>query len=96
MPHVIVVYDVSSNKTRLLLAQRLERMGLRRIQRSAFIGRLPAPRVRDLERLIQLTINPQTDVAHIFKLDNIDWKKTTVIGTPQWAAGAPENTVITT
>ena len=95
MPHIIVVYDVSSNKTRLQLAQRLERMGLRRIQRSAFIGRLPQPRVKDLERLIQMTINPETDVAHVFKLDTIDWSKTTVIGTPRWAAGAPSNTVIT-
>jgi len=51
MVRVVVVYDISDDAKRYRLASRLKALGLSRIQRSAFAGRLDSSRLRDLYRV---------------------------------------------
>lgn len=94
MPTYLVVYDVSDDRRRLMLAQALERFGLRRIQRSAFVGSLLESLARDLARLCESIVDPRTDVVHIVPVDRRDWARAVVVGRPRWSAGAPRYAVL--
>ena len=91
---VLVVYDVSDTAKRTRLAKTLEKMGLRRIQRSAFIGSMSYARALDVARASEAVIDKETDVVHVVPLCHSDWRKTIVVGTPKWASGAPAHSVI--
>ncbi len=94
MVRVLVVYDVSDNAKRLRLAKTLERMGLSRIQRSAFAGAMPAARIKDLERAARRIIDPSTDVVHIIPLAERDWQARRVLGTPIWGDGLARHLLV--
>ncbi len=94
MVWVYVVYDISDDGRRLRAARMLERMGLRRIQRSAFVGNLPYSRIRDLSRALEAIIDPGEDVVHLIPVGLQEWKRVIVLGTPLWAAGAPGHYVL--
>jgi len=79
---VIVMYDVSDDRVREMLANRLQRLGLTRVQRSVFIGWSNNQKLRDIERIALRLINPRTDVVHIVPIDEFSWRKVKVIGTP--------------
>jgi len=56
---LLVVYDVSDNGKRTRLSNELKRFGLSRIQRSAFQGDLDSQRLKDLIRVIRVTVDSQ-------------------------------------
>ncbi len=94
MTRVIIVYDVSDDARRNRLSKFLERMGLRRIQRSAYTGNLSTTRLKDVARGCEMIIDKNTDIIHIIPVGLQEWKKIIIIGTPLWAAGAPSHTII--
>jgi len=71
----------------------LERYGFRRIQRSAFLGETTYARARDVARACKMIIDEETDVVHVFPVSSDSWRRTIVVGTPKWSAGAPGNAV---
>jgi len=79
---LLVIYDISSNEQRLKLAEDLKRLGLTRIQRSAFAGVIDSSRMKDLIRICKLRASSDRDVIHIIQLCDYDWKKVSVIGIP--------------
>lgn len=79
---VLVIYDISDDAKRLRVAKLLQRWGLSRIQRSAFTGTMIPSRIRDLERAVRSHVDEETDVVHIVPLQERDWARKTVIGTP--------------
>ena len=67
--YVVVVYDVTEDDVRNRVAEVLKAFGLARVQRSAFIGRLPPALVKELaERLRRVTRGANADVI-ILKVD---------------------------
>ncbi|MCE4611994.1 MAG: CRISPR-associated endonuclease Cas2 [Desulfurococcales archaeon] len=88
--YLLVVYDVSDDVKRQRLARVLEAWGLARIQRSAFVGRLSHARARDLARLVERIIDPETDVVHMVRLQDWEWRSAIVVGSPRWGPGRVE------
>jgi CRISPR-associated protein Cas2 len=78
---VLVIYDISDNNDRNRLAEDLKKLGLTRIQRSAFIGSIDSSRLKDLMRVCRLRTK-EDDVVHIVQLCDYDWRKISVIGKP--------------
>ena len=78
----IIVYDISDDRARLRLAELLQRKGLSRIQRSAFVGELTRAELKDLLRRAQEIIDLTTDVLHIIPVCRYDWSKRIVVGKP--------------
>ncbi|MFN7106349.1 MAG: CRISPR-associated endonuclease Cas2, partial [Pyrobaculum sp.] len=67
--YLIVVYDITEDQVRNKVAEVLKAFGLQRIQKSAFVGRLPPPLVKELaEKIGRITREANADVA-IFKVD---------------------------
>ena len=84
MARVLVIYDVSDNKARQRLAEELMRMGLKRIQRSAFVGTLPWSKMKDVARVASRIIDESRDVVHILPLSDREWSNRVVVGKPTW------------
>lgn len=71
---VLVVYDISSDSLRLRIAEILKDFGLRRIQRSAFIGELTGEERKDLEKVLsRLRLDP-SDRIDLFPICERDLK----------------------
>ena len=90
----LVVYDIGDNRRRSKMIHYLEKCGLRRIQRSAFIGSIVKARAHDIARYSQSLIDTEKDVVHIIPVERAAWRNSLVIGTSRWSAGRGENYVI--
>lgn len=82
MTRYIVVYDVSDDKARAKLAELLQKKGLTRIQRSAFVGELSKTELKDLLRKARQLIDEVNDVLHIIPICRYDWSKRIIMGRP--------------
>ncbi|QIW22814.1 CRISPR-associated endonuclease Cas2 [Sulfolobus sp. S-194] len=76
---VIVVYDISDDEKRNKIARELQRLGLSRIQRSAFIGDIDSQRFKDLVRIMSKLVTGKDDILHIIPLGLRDWERRVVI-----------------
>jgi len=56
------------------------RLGLSRIQRSAFVGDIDSQRYKDLVRICSKLVDGKDDVLHIIPLGLRDWERRVVIG----------------
>lgn len=90
----LLVYDIGENEKRMRFIEYIERWGLRRIQRSAFVGRLPASRIKDIAREAEKIIDLGNDVVHIIEISPAEWERAVVIGTSRWSAGLPKDSVM--
>ncbi|QXJ32130.1 CRISPR-associated endonuclease Cas2 [Saccharolobus shibatae] len=77
---LLVVYDVSDDSKRSKLANNLKKLGLERIQKSAFEGDIDSQRIKDLVRVIRLIVDINTDIVHIIPLGIRDWERRIIIG----------------
>jgi CRISPR-associated protein Cas2 len=75
-----VIYDISDNKRRFEMAAALKRLGLTRIQRSAFIGPYSSSIVSDIKNVARKIIDPQTDNVQIYPLTPASYRLCVVIG----------------
>ena len=69
---VLVVYDITDDSLRSKVAEILKDQGLRRIQKSAFIGELKGEERKDLEKVlckVKLKGNDRIDVFPICDRD---------------------------
>ena len=57
----VVVYDISDNTSRSYLIKKLQHFGLKRIQKSVFIGYLEAKERLDLANDIETYLSKDTD-----------------------------------
>lgn len=87
MVRILVIYDISDNIDRQRLADDLFRLGLTRIQRSAFAGEIDGQRLKDLQRIAGRYIKSDGDVIHIFTLGLRDWERRIILG-KEWGLGA--------
>jgi len=80
MVRVVVVYDISEDAKRLRLADELKGLGLSRIQRSAFAGKIDSSRLKDLYRVCERYAREERDVIHVFTLCGYDWSRRKAFG----------------
>uniref|UniRef100_A0A7C3EHD8 CRISPR-associated endoribonuclease Cas2 n=1 Tax=candidate division WOR-3 bacterium TaxID=2052148 RepID=A0A7C3EHD8_UNCW3 len=77
---VWVVYDISSNRTRSLIARACKNKGLYRVQKSAFLGKLNRTQIEELKVICDDIIDPETDSVYIFPMCEEDFKKVRLLG----------------
>jgi len=77
---LIVVYDISDDDNRLRVARRLKSLGLRRIQRSAFIGRGGAALAKDVVRAVARYVRGPSDSLIVFIVPNEAVRRALVVG----------------
>ncbi|MGB9785614.1 MAG: CRISPR-associated endonuclease Cas2 [Fervidicoccaceae archaeon] len=94
MGFYIIVYDIGDQGKRQRVVEILEKWGLRRIQRSAFVGYVQEGRAKDIAREIEMTIDLERDVVHIVQIERKEWNRAIVVGTSKWSAGSPEGSVV--
>jgi len=75
MVRVVVVYDISDDRKRVRLANSLKRLGLSRIQRSAFTGKVTSSGLKDIMRICELFVTNESDIIHVFTLCGFDWSR---------------------
>lgn len=82
MVFILIVYDISDDKTRKRLADYLKSKGFTRIQRSVFIGNPPPSIYKDVKRMLELFIRSDNDVIHVFPITEYSLKYMVVYGNP--------------
>jgi len=81
--YIVVIYDVTEDDVRNKIADTLKAFGLARIQKSAYIGRLPPALVKELaEKLRKAARGANADVI-ILKVDRRVIDAMIRIGPPQ-------------
>ncbi|MCX7732439.1 MAG: CRISPR-associated endonuclease Cas2 [candidate division WOR-3 bacterium] len=77
---VWIVYDISVNKTRSLIARACKNKGLYRVQKSAFLGRLNRTQIEELRVICEDIIDHETDSVFIFPMCDEDFRKVRLLG----------------
>lgn len=76
----LVIYDVTDDELRGRVASFLKSKGLKRIQKSAFIGELPHSQIRNLEARLCLMVKDAKANIQIYPLTPASFSKRIVIG----------------
>lgn len=79
---ILIVYDISDNKTRGELADYLKTKGFVRVQKSFFIGRPRTNTLLDIERTLHKFIRSDNDVIHVIPVPETIVKNIKVYGKP--------------
>ncbi len=77
---VWVIYDISDDKIRGKVAKLCKGLGLERVQKSAFLGKLPANRIDECALQCEELIDPKSDSVYLFPLCSEDFRKVRTIG----------------
>lgn len=75
-----MVYDIQDDAKRLRLANKLKALGLSRIQRSAFTGKVDSQTLKDIYRVCEDYATDERDVIHVFVLCGYDWSRRRAFG----------------
>ncbi len=77
---ILVIYDISEDDIRNDVANILKQYGFKRIQKSAFIGKLPSHLLKDLEIKLRKTMKNAHGNIQIFKLSRRQYVSRIEIG----------------
>ena len=80
--NLIVVYDIGDNRKRQAFAEKLQYLGLARVQRSVFVGKGGSGLAKDIMRIAQRLIDPKNDSVIIFIVPGEAIRKAMIVGTP--------------
>jgi CRISPR-associated protein Cas2 len=78
--YYLITYDIQSDKTRLWLSRQLKRIGLKRIQKSVFLGTTKSKLFTELELNLKTRLNAKTDRFCKIKLDSAMWNQIELTG----------------
>ncbi|MEM4404459.1 MAG: CRISPR-associated endonuclease Cas2 [Nitrososphaerota archaeon] len=78
--YILVIYDISDDYTRGVMADALKRLGLTRVQRSAFIGPAVFSLISDVKNAARRIINVETDNVQIYPLTQASYNMRIVLG----------------
>ena len=76
----IVIYDIIDDNLRVLISETLKDYGLKRIQKSAFMGTLQKHFLNSLLTDLRKMVTVTADKVIVFSLCNFDFRKITLIG----------------
>ena len=77
---VLVIYDISEDDARQKIANILLQYGFKRIQRSAYIGKIPSHILKELELKLKKLMKTAHGNIQIFKLTPQQYKNRIEIG----------------
>ena len=77
---VWVIYDISDDRTRSRTAKLCKTTGLERVQKSAFLGKLPMNRIDELALQLEELIDAERDSVFLFPLCADDFRRVRTIG----------------
>ncbi len=77
---IVVFYDISSDKRRMMVAEKLKSLGLVRIQRSVFMGRGGSLKAREVVRAVKRLIDPNKDSLVVVTIPDNYVRKMMVVG----------------
>jgi CRISPR-associated protein Cas2 len=75
-----VVYDISKDRTRKKIADCCLDFGLQRVQKSVFLGEVPANRVEEIVQFSRDLLNLETDAVYVFPMCRDDFDKVRIVG----------------
>ena len=75
-----VIYDISKDRTRTKIARRCLDFGLYRVQKSVFLGDVPANRVEEILLFSRELLNLETDAVYVFPMCREDFDKVKIVG----------------
>ena len=77
---VWAIYDISKNKTRTKIVKLCKNIGLYRVQKSVFLGKLEPNDIDELKVQSGDLIDEKTDSVYIFPMCDADFKKAVLLG----------------
>lgn len=77
---VWIIYDISVDKNRGKVARACKKMGLIRVQKSVFLGRMESNRFDELGEICKSLIDEDTDSVYLFPFCQEDFRKVQVLG----------------
>ena len=77
---VWVLYDISDDRKRNRIAKLCKATGLERVQKSAFLGKLPVNRIDELALRCKDIIDADTDSVYLFPLCPEDFRRVKTLG----------------
>ena len=77
---VWAVYDISADRTRARVAKLCKRVGLHRVQKSVFMGKLEPSAYDELRVESAELIDPATDAVYFFELCPRDFDSVVMLG----------------
>ncbi|MET1101041.1 MAG: CRISPR-associated endonuclease Cas2 [Pyrodictiaceae archaeon] len=80
MPYVIVAYDISDDRKRATICDKLKSMGFSMAQRSVYIARGGSPLAKDAARALQRIIDGSRDSILIMTIPRDVLEKAIVLG----------------
>ena len=93
MPHIVVCYDIASNRMRNRVMKRLREF-LPHVQKSVFEGELNESQVIELRKMLQCEVDLTKDTVRIYRLCRRCVPSTEVIGTGEYITGTEGDEVI--
>lgn len=93
---ILIIYDISEDDVRFRIADVLKSYGLKRIQKSAFIGRLPSHLLKDLVLKVRKVIKNSHANIQVFKLTWHQYKSRIEIGVKTIGEYNERSIIITT
>jgi len=80
MPYVLVAYDISDDRRRTLVCDRLKAMGFTRAQKSVYIARGGSSRAKDVARALHRYVDRSEDSVLVLVLPHEVLDKAMIIG----------------
>ncbi|HSA05825.1 MAG TPA: CRISPR-associated endonuclease Cas2 [Candidatus Gastranaerophilales bacterium] len=77
---VWAIYDISKNKIRTKIVKLCKNVGLYRVQKSVFLGKLEPNDIDELKVQSGDLIDEKTDSVYIFPMCDADFKKAVLLG----------------
>jgi len=77
---VWIVYDIADDKIRTRVAKACKKIGLIRVQKSVFLGKLEWNRFDELGEICRDLIDPETDSVYLFPFCQDDFRRIQVLG----------------
>lgn len=75
-----VVYDIQSTKIRNSIIKKCKNIGLYRVQKSIFLGKLNKNEIKELKLFIENMVDKQNDSVYIFPIRRDDYQTMGIIG----------------
>lgn len=75
-----IIYDIRKNKIRLKISKLCKQLGLRRVQKSVFLGKAKKSLLKNFKREAHKIINLRTDVLFIVPMSREEFRRMIQLG----------------
>ncbi|MFO7558791.1 MAG: CRISPR-associated endonuclease Cas2 [Desulfobacterales bacterium] len=75
-----IIYDIVEDKPRAKIAKACKKFGLKRVQKSVFLGRLELNRFDELSEICLDLMDEDTDSVYLFPFCQEDFRRIKVLG----------------